>query len=203
MKKIKTFILMLSLLTFTIVGFSAPTYAYNATKAVKYADTYVSNPNSAYRKFTFDCTNFVSQIMHAGGLNMNGNWYYNGRNDYSRTWTIADDLKNYLKNNYGATRLSDGWTKNGTYHGSIWLYPYINNSSNIPTSGDVVIFYDWEDDGIIDHASYCVGTGYATSETTLYGDLINQHTKERVRELWHLDKFNTHRATTAIYAFRL
>lgn len=100
MKKIKMFMLILSLLAFTVVGFSAPVYAYNASSAVNYADTYAKARNSAYRNFSSDCTNFVSQIMIAGGLSKNANWYYHGYNNYSRTWTIANDLKNYLKNNY-------------------------------------------------------------------------------------------------------
>ena len=185
------------------------TYAYNANSAVNYADTWAKARNPAYTQFSSDCTNFVSQVLRAGDLATNNQWYYNNSSSYSRTWSVADDFKWYIKDIYGATRLSSGWTRLGTYHGSTWLYSYINNagyvnnSANIPSSGDVVVFYDWEDDGKINHSAYCVGTGAALEDYNIYGDLINQHSNDKKRALWHLDTHNAKRDKTAIYAFQL
>ena len=180
-----------------------PTYAYNATNAVNYADAFALNPNGAYRYFSGgDCTNFVSQIIYVGGVKQNAHWYYNNGHNYSATWTVANDFKWYIKDVYGATRLASGWTKYGRYHGSAYLYPYVNNSANIPASGKVVVFYDWNDDGRIDHTSYCVGTGYSLDQN-IYSDPVNQHTKNRKRTRWTLDTYNQHYADTAIYAFGL
>lgn len=196
--KLFSFALILS-----IISISQPILAYNATTAVRYADTYAMHPNSyAYRTFASDCTNYVSQILYAGGVSQSDDWYYNNGLSYSKTWAVADDFKWYIKDVYHATRLASGWTKNGTYHGSTYLYPYINNSSNIPNTGRTVIFYDWQDDGIIDHSAYCIGTGYSDDED-IYADLTNQHTKNRYHTRWHLDYHNDNRNNTAIYAFGL
>ncbi|MGI5873686.1 MAG: amidase domain-containing protein [Bacillota bacterium] len=198
--------LMVALFLMTVCSlllFSVPAYAYNATKAVNYADTYALQPNNSFRYFSgHDCTNFASQIIAAGGVKQSGNWYYNNGHNYSATWTVADSFKWYIKDIYGATRLASGWTKTGRYHGSVYLYPYINNSANIPASGKVVVFYDWHDDGIIDHTSYCVGTGYSLDQN-IYSDLVNQHSTNRKRTRWTLDTYNDARYDTAIYAFGL
>lgn len=138
--------------------------------------------------------------------------------DFTRWWTLhkfhLDSLyrgmdkrkliKNYVKNNLGATKLASGWRKVAHYNSSgIWYYAYVNNSANIPSTADVCIFYDWNDNGIIDHSSYCVGTG-TSSDDTGYGDLIDQHTNDRYKTIWTLDQWNdTHRYTVAIYAFQL
>ena len=60
----------------------------------------------------------------------------------------ASDLK--------ATRLVSKWTNDGRGRS----YAYINNSGNLSGDGTEIIFYDWNDDGIIDHTAICVGTGY-------------------------------------------
>ena len=175
-------------------------YAYNATNAVNYADTWAEARNPGYTQFSSDCTNFVSQVMRAGGAAMNDDWFYYGSRNYSRTWSVADDFKWYVKDVYGAARLASGWTRDGRYHGSTYLYPYINNSSNIPNTGRVVIFYDWDDDGKIDHSAYCVGTGYSNDQN-IYADLVDQHTTDRYRTRWTLHSYNSQSAFTAIYAF--
>lgn len=175
-------------------------YAYNVTNAVNYADTWAEARNPGYTQFSSDCTNFVSQVMRAGGASMNNNWFYNNSRSYSRTWSVADDFKWYIKDVYGATRLASGWTRDGRYHGSTYLYPYINDSSNIPNTGRVVIFYDWDDNGQINHSAYCVGTGYSNDQN-IYADLIDRHTTDRYRTRWTLHSYNPYKDTTAIYAF--
>lgn len=61
-------------------------FAYNPTAAANYALTYwgpaSSNYNSAYREYSNDCTNFISQAMKAGG------WVYDevGERTASNTW---------------------------------------------------------------------------------------------------------------------
>lgn len=48
-----------------------------------------------YRWFEQDCTNFASQCISAGGLQQSAYWYYN---DYSRSWTVVDDLRDFIMN---------------------------------------------------------------------------------------------------------
>lgn len=136
--------------------------------------------------------------MDVGGISRTSTW-----TPYTTAWVNANALKNYVKNNLGATRLSQGWAKVGHYNSAgLWYYGYINNSANIPNTGDVIVFYDWMGDGDIDHASYCVGTG-TSADSTGYGDLIDAHSSARYRSIWHLDHWNKDRYTTEIYAFRL
>ena len=59
-----------------------------------------------YEKYGGDCTNFISQCLHAGeipfdesGRDITTKWYW--YSDYSRTptWTAAKPLETYLLNN--------------------------------------------------------------------------------------------------------
>lgn len=78
---------------------------YNASAASSYAQTYVYTYNSAYQDITdFDCTNFVSQALRAGGWVDAGGfwwdyyaWWYNLSN-HSRTdtWVVAANLRNHV-----------------------------------------------------------------------------------------------------------
>ena len=168
---------------------------------MRYADKYVFDYNTSQYQTGIggDCANFVSQCLAAGGLSQNSNWKYDGRKNSTASWYGANSLKNYLKYTYGATQLVSKWTKNGQANG----YAYKDNSSNLVGNGREVIFYDWKDEGTIDHAAYCVGTGWSKDSTSKYGDLVNQHTSDRQRVLFHLDEHNTNRKTTAIYAFQV
>ena len=103
----------------------------------------------------------------------------------------ASDLK--------ATRLVSKWTNDGRGRS----YAYINNSGNLSGDGTEIIFYDWNDDGTIDHTAICVGTGYPLDGPRYYSDLIDQHTTNRKQVTWHLDYFNPDSNFTAIYAFGL
>ena len=203
-KKLRIIMGFMLMFTCAITLCSEEVSAFSKTNAVNYADTYWQNYNSAYPSFDKDCTNFVSQIMRAGGHKDNVNWYYNNRLSYSRTWCVADDLKNYLRD-FGGYKLGS-WSKYGT-PAPYQTYAYIDNSSNL-TNGDEVIFYDWTGNGIMNHASFCVRTGkcefcLGPYGNGLHGDLINQHTKNRKNCVWHLDPVNTNRNTTRIYAFRV
>ncbi len=192
---------LLVLFVFTVFSPAVSAYTYNGREARRYANQYALSPNPDYREFDGDCANFVSQCLYAGGIPQDKTWFYKvgiiAGLGYSEAWGTANGLKNYLKNNLGATRLVSKWTKEGR-PGS---YAYINNSSNLLGEGNEIIFYDWIDDGFIDHASICVGTGYPWEGENFYGDLIDQHSVHRCQVIWHLDHFNSDRYYTAIYAF--
>lgn len=117
---------------------------YSKSKAYDYAMRYGATPNLNYRYFGRhgDCTNFISQCIKAGGLHENGGWYYNGPFNYSRSWTIVDDLRNYLINNKKARgyyqKLPDyphGVGYRGTViqisNGSKWVHSVILTDENI------------------------------------------------------------------------
>ncbi|RIB22340.1 putative amidase domain-containing protein [Gigaspora rosea] len=84
--------------------------AYDRKKAREYAKNYCKNPNKEkYPIFDADCTNFASQVLKNGGILQNDDWYcikgscswwetckeYNGFR-FKKSWTVVDDLYNYL-----------------------------------------------------------------------------------------------------------
>ncbi|WLD94008.1 amidase domain-containing protein [Alkalihalobacillus sp. AL-G] len=78
-----------------------PRYRYNRLEAVKYAERWWNSHNTAYRLFDNDCTNFISQCLHAGGAPMRGHpnrskgWWYSG-STWSYSWAVANALRWYL-----------------------------------------------------------------------------------------------------------
>ncbi|MDF2698776.1 MAG: hypothetical protein K0Q49_332 [Haloplasmataceae bacterium] len=82
--------------------------SYSFEKAVNYAFKYYENPNPDYRYFKVyeydggDCTNFVSQCLLAGGIEMVKDdiapWWYNTENHtYSPSWVLSNSLYNTIK----------------------------------------------------------------------------------------------------------
>ncbi|MET7278301.1 amidase domain-containing protein [Kribbella sp. NPDC005582] len=74
---------------------------YCYTCMVNYANTYWQNFNPNYRRFSTDCTNFVSQTMKAGGwaydyglYTSSSNWWYNRLNQ-TRTWAAAENWSRF------------------------------------------------------------------------------------------------------------
>lgn len=88
---------------------------YDRNAAVSYAHRWALSFNPAYDNFTDwggDCTNFASQVLHAGGIPMDHSgphqWYYYDLNRRTPSWTGVDELYTYLTNNSfggGAARL--------------------------------------------------------------------------------------------------
>ena len=72
-------------------------YKYNRLKAVRYAERWWNEFNPAYPKFNDDCTNYISQCLHAGGIPMWGQpnkskgWWMEGKS-WSYSWTVANAL---------------------------------------------------------------------------------------------------------------
>lgn len=186
--------------------------AYNGNAAASYADQWWYNYNSNYPVFSEDCTNFVSQALHAGGFsfvgddgNSNDNdyhWWINGPYYnppfyyptwiYTRSWSVADDLRTFLILDIPGGSLE-------------WEGPCDTQSTpgtSYDSNGDVV-FYDWNSDGIWDHAAIRVARGYDVNYSNLYGDLVDEHTTNRYHVLWTLYPYNTRYATTTIDFFHV
>lgn len=82
--------------------------AYDRKRAVDYAHQWAFSRNPRYLDFSKlggDCTNFISQALHAGGASMNYRktfgWYYNSAGDRAPAWTGAQFLYNFLIANQG------------------------------------------------------------------------------------------------------
>lgn len=74
---------------------------YNRYEAVRYAERWWNDYNPVYRRFTNNCTNFISQCLRAGGAPMTGypdrgkGWWYQG-NNWSYSWAVAHSFRWYL-----------------------------------------------------------------------------------------------------------
>ncbi|MFR1685885.1 MAG: amidase domain-containing protein [Massilimicrobiota timonensis] len=125
----------------------------------RYARKYGDKPN--IKKYNFysgnDCTNFVSQVLAAGGIKTNSTW-----KPYTRTWIKAHAFVLYWYMKTGA--------KNG--------YPNFASISKTLKAGDI-IGADWGGDGHYDHCAYVVADGPKTS-AGYYDITIAQHSKEYV-----------------------
>lgn len=76
-------------------------YQYSRLEAVRYAERWWNDYNPAYKKFENNCTNFISQCLHAGGAPMTGypnrskGWWYQN-NNWSFSWSVAHAFRWYL-----------------------------------------------------------------------------------------------------------
>jgi len=67
---------------------------FDSNKAIEYARKYALNYNDDYTNFTEiggDCTNFISQCLHFGGLPKTRDW-----KPYSNPWIRVNGLYDYL-----------------------------------------------------------------------------------------------------------
>lgn len=87
-------------------GLNRLSYRYDRMKAVQYAERWWNEFNPQYYKFTDDCTNYISQCLHAGNIpmwgepNKNRGWWIRGKS-WSYTWTTAHSLYYLLKAGVG------------------------------------------------------------------------------------------------------
>lgn len=67
---------------------------FNISDACSYAEKFALNPNPSYKYFDGiggDCANFISQIIHAGGISKAKAW-----TPYTNAWIRVEDLYSYL-----------------------------------------------------------------------------------------------------------
>ncbi|MGE5628382.1 MAG: amidase domain-containing protein [Solirubrobacterales bacterium] len=101
------------------------TSGYSRNDAVEYAKRYALFPNRQYiyfgvqEKIGGDCTNFVSQCLHAGGIplsySLKNPWWYNAENYKicSLSWSVAHSLYWYLlRNNQKKLKGAKGYETN-------------------------------------------------------------------------------------------
>lgn len=128
----------------------------NLKPAIDYAMKYAVKQNPGYYYWNgADCTNFVSQILKAGGVkevytgNQYSGWWYRGMKSVSVSWIQARTFAKYMGVGYTCTSSWNSFTSN-------------------VRQGDI-ISYDKTRDGDYDHMAFlCAAEG-----TNLY---IAQHT---------------------------
>lgn len=133
---------------------------YSYGKMVAYADRYWKHHNSAWRTYGTDCTNFVSQAMHAGGWGPKGGaiiqrssnkyWFYGPTKwTTSYTWAAAENWYWFAKKHSKRTKILD----------NVWKMAKAD-----------VLQADWGRDKNIDHTMIVTkkyrGTPYLTYHTS-------------------------------------
>lgn len=81
---------------------------YDREAAIRYAHLWALDRNPKYYDFENlggDCTNFCSQVLHAGGCPMNNTkevgWYYYSLNNRTPSWTGVEFFYRFITNNRG------------------------------------------------------------------------------------------------------
>lgn len=117
----------------------------NLSEARKYAKKWATKINPTYGEektkifFSADCTNFVSQILYAGGISMDKydddtkGWWWSSKGVRSASWVNANIFKNYMGSGYSTQKWSD----------------FVSNVRD----GDF-IGVDFGDDGSVDHMGF-------------------------------------------------
>ena len=78
---------------------------YDRQKAVEYAYNFWNKRNPRFYNFDKlggDCTNFISQCLFYGGIEMNfskNGWFYSSLNSRAPAWTGVDEFYNFLITN--------------------------------------------------------------------------------------------------------
>jgi len=139
-------------------------FTYDRRRAVQYAESWWNSYNPAYRTFEVDCTNYVSQCMHAGGAPMRGGpnreegWWYTDTN-WSFSWAVAHSLRWYLAGSEAGLMARE-----------------VEQPEELGP-GDVIC-YDFEGDGRWDHNTIVVAND-------MYGaPLVNAHTTNSRQRFW-------------------
>lgn len=139
-------------------------YTYDRLAAVRYAEVWWNDYNPAFHQFPVDCTNFVSQCLHAGGIPMIGypnktkGWWMR-KNDWSYTWTVAHAFRWYLSG-----------TKTG-------IQAVEKKSPEQLSLGDVIC-YDFQGNGRFDHTTIVVAKDKQGMP------LVNAHTSNSRMRYW-------------------
>ncbi|MDL4840400.1 amidase domain-containing protein [Aquibacillus rhizosphaerae] len=139
-------------------------FEYDRRTAVQYAERWWNDYNPDYKKFSVDCTNYVSQCLHAGGAPMKGapnrgsGWWYED-NTWSYSWAVAHSLRWYLSG-------SNQGLKGKELENAIDLLP-----------GDIIC-YDFEGDGKWDHNTIVVDKDNDGMP------LVNAHTNNSRHRYW-------------------
>ncbi|MFY4774056.1 amidase domain-containing protein [Metabacillus sp. RGM 3146] len=117
-------------------------FEYDRMAAIQYAERYWNTENPKYKSFTDNCTNFISQCLHAGEAPMHGypgrgkGWWMQSKN-WSYSWTVAHSMKTYM-----------AYSKKGLTATEV-------SSPEQLIKGDVIC-YDFQGDGRFDHTTIIV-----------------------------------------------
>lgn len=144
---------------------------YDVIKAVEYARTYALDRNKEYPEFEWNCTNFVSQCLVAGGIETKGEllpsdkerYRISGKSDewYSTSKITEDGIRHYAtsSNFINTDEFIRYFTEERGYEMSVYNNDYQGKiyCHNTVASGDVLILFNGEGD--VAHIGLITGIG--------------------------------------------
>lgn len=142
-------------------------FVYHRLEAVRYAETWWNSYNPRYRAFEVDCTNFVSQCLHAGGAPMRGapnrskGWWYSS-SSWSYSWAVAHAMRWYFAGSEKGLRARE-----------------VENAEDL-FPGDVIC-YDFDGDGHFQHTTIVVARDADRQP------LVNAHTTNSRMRHWRYE----------------
>lgn len=184
---------------------------YSCKNAINYADDWALSRNENYITESSDCTNFVSQCLHAGGMEYDSKWFQKEYFKHSAPFINAQELHDYLVDERLAVHLSSWAIDSGSYFGTkVWKYTNNSNQLTSSNAGKVILFYDWNKYNYahINHAAIFVkdnGTSTVPAETVghMTADLIDQHTEDRKHVFWFPYYRSSGYKTSVMYAYEI
>ena len=189
-----------------LAGIAPTAIAYNGSAAAAYADAHWDECGdepgwddpapSPYICYGNDCTNYVSRAMHTGGgygfiegstQNPNDEWYWYNSSMNTASWGTAYRLYYFLiYYDKGAGSLGGGsLLKHFVGVKASQTYNTLNKGG--------LVFFDWTNNGSIDHVRMEVGYGIISSpgKRAQYnawwytGDWADQHEPPRYHDFWN------------------
>ncbi|WP_246625264.1 amidase domain-containing protein [Fictibacillus nanhaiensis] len=137
---------------------------YDRLAAVRYAERWWNTYNPAYKSFENDCTNYISQSVHAGGIPMTpqsikskGWWMRN--NSWSYSWSVANAFRWYLSGSKSSLQAQE------------------KSAAHLLLPGDVIC-YDFTGDGHYQHTTIVVAKDPSGEP------LVNAHTTNSRMRYW-------------------
>jgi len=106
---------------------------YDRSKAVAYAEKWWNSYNPAFPQFAVDCTNYISQCLHAGGAPMRGapirerGWWCSYSN-WSFSWSVAHSFYWYLKASTIGLQAIEVTNAKELYPGDVICYDFQGNN---------------------------------------------------------------------------
>jgi hypothetical protein len=166
---------------------------WNRNWAIGYSNLWWNGRNPQYLPldaYGGDCTNFVSQIMEAGGTAQNNDWemyYLFGYWHWEASWSAVENSRNYHTTSH--------WD-NGTIYASLWASSLANwhDSPGWP-SDFITLHVEGVGGGYWNHYMHIVSTewtaswnDYVTGQWVTYNtvvDKVNSHDNNRYHDPWN------------------
>ena len=196
----RQFAIPLALALAALIASAGSTWAYDGVAAANWADDYALNPNCQISPcLSNDCAAFVSQALHFGGgypyIGMDGdihnyNFWWEKHIPYAG-FAFSDTWGGVAAHHYFQAHHIPG----GADYGSV--VPGSAQISSGRSKGDL-FFYDWTNNGSLDHVGMMVGNGADPSKPGWSGDWQDQHSPGHYHAFWTLAPYNADAFRTRI-----